>query len=199
MAELLKERSEMDPRYEWDLSTLYADDAAWEEAFAAIDSKMAELPAYAGKLHDAKELAEFLKKGTAVELEVDNLFSYASLRQSEDTRANAAQSMFARVYSKVVAFSASIAFADPEILSLPDETLDAFLKDPQLADYRFYLEKLIRQKPHTLSTTEEQLLASLGEVFGAPRQIANSLQDADMVFDPVKDKDGNEHEVAGSR
>lgn len=198
MAELLKERSEMDPRYEWDLSTLYADDAAWEEAFAAIDSKMAELPAYAGKLHDAKELAEFLKKGTAVELEVDNLFSYASLRQSEDTRANAAQSMFARVYSKVVAFSASIAFADPEILSLPDETLDAFLKDPQLADYRFYLEKLIRQKPHTLSTTEEQLLASLGEVFGAPRQIANSLQDADMVFDPVKDKDGNEHEVAGS-
>ena len=198
MAELLKERSEMDPRYEWDLSTLYADDAAWEEAFAAIDSKMAELPAYAGKLHDAKELAEFLKKGTAVELEVDNLFSYASLRQSEDTRADAAQSMFARVYSKVVAFSASIAFADPEILSLPDETLDAFLKDPQLADYRFYLEKLIRQKPHTLSTTEEQLLASLGEVFGAPRQIANSLQDADMVFDPVKDKDGNEHEVAGS-
>ncbi|MBQ4383749.1 MAG: oligoendopeptidase F [Firmicutes bacterium] len=198
MAELLKERSEMDPRYEWDLSTLYADDAAWEEAFAAIDSKMAELPAYAGKLHDAKELAEFLKKGTAVELEVDNLFSYASLRQSEDTRADAAQSMFARVYSKVVTFSASIAFADPEILSLPDETLDAFLKDPQLADYRFYLEKLIRQKPHTLSTTEEQLLASLGEVFGAPRQIANSLQDADMVFDPVKDKDGNEHEVAGS-
>ena len=198
MAELLKERSEMDPRYEWDLSTLYADDAAWEEAFAAIDPKMAELPAYAGKLHDAKELAEFLKKGTAVELEVDNLFSYASLRQSEDTRADAAQSMFARVYSKVVAFSASIAFADPEILSLPDETLDAFLKDPQLADYRFYLEKLIRQKPHTLSTTEEQLLASLGEVFGAPRQIANSLQDADMVFDPVKDKDGNEHEVAGS-
>lgn len=198
MAELLKDRSEMDPRYEWDLSTLYADDAAWEEAFAAIDPRMAELPAYAGKLHDAKELAEFLKKGTAVELEVDNLFSYASLRQSEDTRANAAQSMFARVYSKVVAFSASIAFADPEILSLPDETLDAFLKDPQLADYRFYLEKLIRQKPHTLSTTEEQLLASLGEVFGAPRQIANSLQDADMVFDPVKDKDGNEHEVAGS-
>lgn len=198
MAELLKERSEMDPRYEWDLSTLYADDAAWEEAFAAIDPKLASLPAYAGKLHDPKELANFLKEQTALELEIENLFSYASLRQSEDTRADAAQSMFARVYSKVVAFSASIAFADPEILSLPDETLDSFLKDPQLADYRFYLEKLIRQKPHTLSTTEEQLLASLGEVFGAPRQIANSLQDADMVFDPVKDKDGNEHEVAGS-
>ena len=198
MPELLKERSEMDPRYEWDLSTLYADDKAWEDAFNAIDPKLAALPAYAGKLHDAKELAAFLKARTEVELEIDNLFTYASLRQSEDTRADAAQSMFARVYSKVVAFSASIAFVDPEILALPDETLNALVNDPQLADYRFNLENLIRQKPHTLSTTEEQLLASLGEVFGAPRQIANSLQDADMVFDPVKDKNGNEHEVSGS-
>ncbi|MBQ6239321.1 MAG: oligoendopeptidase F [Firmicutes bacterium] len=198
MPELLKERSEMDPRYEWDLSTLYADDKAWEDAFNAIDPKLAALPAYAGKLHDAKELAAFLKARTEVELEIDNLFTYASLRQSEDTRADAAQSMFARVYSKVVAFSASIAFVDPEILALPDETLNALVNDPQLADYRFNLENLIRQKPHTLSTTEEQLLASLGEVFGAPRQIANSLQDADMVFDPVKDKNGTEHEVSGS-
>ena len=26
---VLKERKDMDPRYEWDLTTLFADDAAW--------------------------------------------------------------------------------------------------------------------------------------------------------------------------
>ena len=29
MAEALKERKDMDPAYQWDLSSLYTDDAAW--------------------------------------------------------------------------------------------------------------------------------------------------------------------------
>lgn len=39
MSETIKERSEMDPKYMWDLSTLYKDDAAWEEDLVALDRK----------------------------------------------------------------------------------------------------------------------------------------------------------------
>ena len=67
-----------------------------------------------------------------------------------------------------------------------------------LAPYRFVMEKLVRQKPHTLSEKEEALLARFGEVFAAPGQIADNLQDADLVFDPVKDAEGQEHELTGS-
>ena len=28
--EMLRERSEMDPQYQWDLTPMYRDDAAWE-------------------------------------------------------------------------------------------------------------------------------------------------------------------------
>ena len=36
MSEALKERKEMDPQYQWDLTKMYASDAEWEKAFAAI-------------------------------------------------------------------------------------------------------------------------------------------------------------------
>ena len=90
------------------------------------------------------------------------------------------------------------AFAEPEILALPEETLKAFLEDSQLAPYRFLMENLLRRKPHTLSAAEEQLLASFGEVISAPGEISDNLQDADLVFDPVTDSQGGQVEVTGS-
>lgn len=57
--------------------------------------------------------------------------------------------------------------------------------------------KLLRDKPHTLTANEEKLLASFGEVFSAPQQIAENLQDADLLFEPAKDSDGQIHEVTG--
>ena len=40
MSEALKERKEMAPQYQWDLTKMYASDAEWEKAFAAIDPKI---------------------------------------------------------------------------------------------------------------------------------------------------------------
>ena len=65
MAEVLKERNEIDPKYQWDLSDLYASDEAWEADFATIDGPIAELAAYQGKLKDAEVIAEFFAKQTA--------------------------------------------------------------------------------------------------------------------------------------
>ncbi|MBQ7063576.1 MAG: oligoendopeptidase F [Firmicutes bacterium] len=198
MPDVLKERSEMDPRYQWDLSTLYADDDAWEAAFAAIDSKLGDVPAMQGTLNTAENIRRYLEVSYAVEREIENLFCYASLRRSEDTRAEKAQSMIARAHSKLVQYFARVAWAEPEILALPEDQLQALVEDPLLADYKFILTKLLRRQPHTLSAAEEQLLAGLGEVFGAPRDISSSLMDADMVFDPVTDAEGQSHELSGS-
>ena len=56
----------------------------------------------------------------------------------------------------------------------------------------------MRQKPHTLSTSEETLLSSLQEALSASGDTAETLMDADLVFDSVKDSEGTEHEVTGS-
>ena len=72
------------------------------------------------------------------------------------------------------------------------------VQDEQLADHKFTMENLLRQKPHTLTASEEKILATFGEALGAPAEIADNLQDADMVFDAVQDGDGKTVEVTGS-
>ena len=103
-----------------------------------------------------------------------------------------------RIGSKYVKMAAALSFAQPEILSLPEETLTAIVNDPAVADYKFNLEDLLRGKPHTLTKAEEKLLASFGEVMSAPSEIYHNLEDADLLFDAVKDGSGETVEVTGS-
>lgn len=198
MPETLQERSQIDPHYQWDLTRMYANDAAWEEEFGALDAKIDALAGFAGKLDNAEGLRAFLDAEVRLDRALSNLYCYASMRRSEDTRATAAQSMYARIGTKYVRAVSVRAFAEPELLALPEETLRALVEDPALKEYRFALEDLLRRKPHTLSAAEEKLLASFGEVLGAPGEIADNLQDADLTFDSVQDGVGETVEVTGA-
>ena len=198
MPELLKERRELDPQFMWDLTSMYATDAEWEKALSTLEEAIRKAAAFQGRLTDAQSIAAYLDAATELGRTLSNLYCYASMRRSEDTRAEAAQSMYARINANYVKAISAIAFAEPEILSLPQQTLDDIADQECLKNHRFTLEKLLRQKPHTLSAAEEQLLAGFGEVFGAPAEIADNLQDADLVFDSVQDGEGHTVEVTGS-
>ena len=198
MPELLKERRELDPQFMWDLTSMYATDEEWEKALSTLEESIRKAAAFQGRLTDAQSIAAYLDAATELGRTLSNLYCYASMRRSEDTRAEAAQSMYARINANYVKAISAIAFAEPEILSLPQQTLDDIADQECLKNHRFTLEKLLRQKPHTLSAAEEQLLAGFGEVFGAPAEIADNLQDADLVFDSVQDGDGHTVEVTGS-
>ncbi|HPY99839.1 MAG TPA: oligoendopeptidase F [Clostridiales bacterium] len=198
MSETLRERAVMDPRFQWDLSTLYENDDAFESDLKTLDTLVDAAAAFRGKLNTAANIRAYMDAETQLERKLSDLFCYANLRRSEDTRAEAAQSMYMRIYGIYVQAVTRIAFAVPEILSLPEETLKAFATAPELESYAFSMDNLLRRKPHTLSEAEETLLARFGEVLEAPGEIADNLQDADMVFDAVKDGEGKEHEVTGS-
>ena len=198
MAEVLKERKEMDPAYQWDLSSLYKSDEEWEKDFAKIDEMTAEVAAFEGKLNNAHTVREFLDAQDRLSLLLEDVTSYASLRRQEDTRAEDAQKMWSKAYAKEVKAVAALSFAEPELLSLPEEVLEQLVNDPQTEPYKINLERIVRMKPHTLSAAEERLLAGFGEVLGAPGEIASNLMDADLTFEDVKDGEGNTVEVNDS-
>ncbi len=168
----MKERKNMDPAFQWDLSTLYKDDAAWEKDFAAVDADVDKVAAFQGKLNTAADIRACYDASTALERRFNNLLTYAMLRESEDTRDPAAQALMARGMSKYVAAGSRVSFAEPEILSLPAQQLKKIADDPVMEPYRFALEQLIDEKPHVLSAEEEQIMANFGEVFEAPKEIA---------------------------
>ncbi len=198
MSELLKDRNEIENQYKWDLTTLYESDEAWENALQELDTFVEESQKFVGTLKDAQSILAYLKWETNVNLKVEDVFCYTSLRHSEDTRDAKAMSMYSRAYGKAVMLSSATAFAVPEILSIPEETLKEIVQDPILADYTFVLEDLLRNQPHTLSAKEELILSTLQDALSASGEASDALRDADMTFDSVKDQDGNTREVTGS-
>ncbi|MBR3349514.1 MAG: oligoendopeptidase F [Solobacterium sp.] len=196
MSERFKERNEIEEQYKWDLSALFENDAKWEEALAALDEKTADIESWNGRLNTAANIREFLDLYEKTSQNVEDIATYAFLRNAEDTRASDAQSMYARAYSKIVAIESRAAFWRPEILSLGEEKLKEIILDECLKPYEFLMKDLLRMASHTLSGKEEQLLAAFGEALGASGRIANTLMDADMVYDSVVDQDGNEREVS---
>ena len=86
MPEILKERSELDPQFQWDLTPMFENDAAWETALDSLDADIESLAAFAGKLTDAVTIGAYLDASTEVGRKVERLYCYASQRHDEDTR-----------------------------------------------------------------------------------------------------------------
>ncbi len=194
----VKERSEIQQQYKWDLTSLFESDEKWEEKLASLKGQQQVALSYQGKLDNAQTIYQYLKWDYSITSDLSDLFCYASLRHSEDTRDSNATSMYSRIYSLYVEISSASAFARPEILSLDDDKLKAIIEDDQLKDYRFMLEDLYREKKHTLSAKEEIVISSFGESFAAASEISESLRDSDLTFDDITDGEGKKYPLSES-
>ena len=176
----------------WAVEDIYPTEEAWSQALSESASLPEELAAYQGKLGEsAGTLLSYLTRMEEISHQADRLFVYAMLRADEDTANSTHQAMKGKCFSFLVSLSSATAFEGPELVAIPDETLDAFYaQEPGLTKYRRYLTKARLEKPHILSQAEEKLLAGAAEVGAAPSNIFNTLNNADMTFPAVTDSEG---------
>ncbi|HEV7226655.1 MAG TPA: oligoendopeptidase F, partial [Pirellulales bacterium] len=66
----------------------------------------------------------------------------------------------------------------------------------ELAPYRLSLERLLRDRPHTLGDREEKLLAMQSEVAGSAGQIFRQLNNADLKFGTIENDKGRRIELS---
>lgn len=189
MAQELKKRSEMDPKYQWRLTDIYADDAAFEADFQAVARMVKDFAAFEGKVQDDPRAA--IRAYFAIDRKMDKLYGYASMKHDEDSGNDAYQAAYSRTRSLYVQAMSTAAFMEPELLAMPEESLRALIEDADFADYSVYLSSLLRQKPHCLDAAQEQLLAAAGEVLGGPHDIFNMFDSVDVPFPEVTDEDGH--------
>lgn len=199
MAAKVRKRSEIETKYLWDITRLFESDEKWEQLFATLDEKIDTLNAYVGTLSQgADRLKAFLDANFCVERDIENLYTYAFLRKTEDSREEAAQSMVTRMESKLAKFYATVSFYEPEVLAMDEAKLQEYVNADVLKEYAFVLDNLLREKEHTLSEKEEKILAGMSEIANAADNISSMLMDADMTFAPIKGEDGEETPVTSS-
>ena len=187
----LKNRREMDPKFQWKLSDIFETQAAWEQAFQNAKKAVDTLGALEGTLKQSpQQLKAGLDQIYAATQQVELVYLYANLFKSGDNGDPEAQRLEGRAMSLYVALSTALSFVDPEILSIPKAELDAWLRLPELQEYRHILEDTDRMRPYSLPKEQEKMLAQLADAAGAPDEAFTMLESVDMTFPDITGEDG---------
>lgn len=184
------ERKDVENKYKWKVEDIFPSDEAWEKSFSQAEM-MIDFSEFEGKLGDRQIMVRFTQKDQETSKKLERLHLYAHMRHDEDTRIAKYTAMQSRAMSLIVKYSSAIAFVQPELTALPEETLRAYACDPELKDYDYFFRQLIKDKPHILSSQEERLLAMGGEVYSQFQNVFSMIDNADIQLGEVTDSEGN--------
>ncbi len=176
-----------DPRYVWDLSMLFKDDAAWEAERVALLAEAPQLAALReGFGRDAASLRAALDRLSAVNQRLRRLWTYASAQASTDNRNPRNQERSGQARALGGQLSSATAWVDGAIRALGAERIEAFLRaEPGLARHRVRLQEAQRLARHQLTPEAETALAALAPTMGATTQIRTLLVTTDIDWPTI--------------
>lgn len=192
--EELKSRKEMDPRYLWRLEDMIPSDEAYDELEKETRERISAFKALESHVKD--DPAKAVKDYFAFSLPAEKCYVFASMRRDEDGADPAAQARFARAQQLNTDCATAASFLEPELLSLPEETLKALTEDPCMQDYDSYLKGLMRFKPHSLSAEEEKLMALSSDPLTVSSDAFGMLDSVDLPMPEVLCEDGNRQKLS---
>lgn len=200
MEEKMRTRKEIEPQYKWQPEHIYPTQEAWEEDFAFVKERMAELAACAGTLAQGREaVLRALTLYAQVTERLMRLYTYAGTNLNSDNSDAFFQGLSARVQSLAAQAGAAAAFLTPELLALEEKALKGYIEDPAFADFDTFLSELEHIRPYTLSTQMETVLANASEPLSGASNIYDMLTDVDMKLGKVRGEDGKMVELTHAR
>ncbi|MCL2193075.1 MAG: oligoendopeptidase F [Treponema sp.] len=184
-------RSETALENTWDLSKLFANDEAWYEGLDEYEKTAERISAFRGTLaKSAESLADYMDFSRDLGILGERLGYYALLRQSEDEGSGTARTMSGKITMATAKAEAAAAWERPEILAIPESDTEKFIAHPRMVDYRVYLERILRYRPHILSDKEERIIAQHSEGEGTPGETFSVLTNVDLDFGTIDTPEG---------
>jgi oligoendopeptidase F len=188
-----RDRAKVEDKYRWNLTDIYSSVAAWRAEKARVAAEVPRIRTFAGKLGTSPQvLADALETASRLEKELSRLYVYASMLADEDTRASEPQGMQQEMQQLFAEFQAQASFMEPEILRVGSATIERFLAaEPRLSTtYAFPLRDIVRRAPHTLTDSEEKILADALPLAGSASNIYGILANADFPYPRIALSDG---------
>ncbi|MBE6645688.1 MAG: oligoendopeptidase F [Ruminococcaceae bacterium] len=191
------ERNEIDAKYKWDLSVIYADDSAFLKEYANTEKLVKGFASHEKTMcKSARGFFAAFEDMAKIEEVIDRLWQYASLNFSVDTSNNNYQALAAKVQSLAVAAGEVSWFFTPYILKLDASVIDGwFTECPELSKYRRRVDKILREKPYTLTDECEKLLSKIQDCLGSHSNIRSIFSNSDIRYGKIKNEEGKSVEL----
>jgi len=188
----IRERSEIATEYKWKLEDLYPSDEAWNKAKQEVVARFDEMTQFQGKLaSSASTLLKCLELDSLISKEFGRLYCYASMKSDEDTSNSKYMGFKQQMQQLGTDYNSITAYITPEIAKMDKQQIDTFMEQqPGLKVYKMALYNILRMKPHTLSESEEKILAEAGLMADGPSSIYTVFSNAELPYPEIKLSDG---------
>lgn len=195
--EKILKREDIDQKYKWNLNDIYENWEGWDADLEKVKKLMKEIPKYRGKIKNSpEEFIKLVKMEDELSKLTDEIYLYPYLMRDLDSTDEEASKRIQEIMALYTQYSATVAWINPEILEIPQETLIKWIdENKELEDYRFNFMELYRLEGHVLDAEKEKLLSYYGQFMGAPGDIYKELTTSDIKWNEVELSTGEKTKV----
>ena len=186
----MEKRSQIDNRYKWDFSDYFKNDEEWESGYKEILPIINSIKEYNGKLNTKESILNCFKLLERLSIQLEALYIYANCKRDEDVSNTKYQAMLNKILSILTEYDVACSFIEPQLSKLEDKFLKKLLEDNDFKDYKKLLHDIIREKPHILSESCEEILSLVSSYKDAFSQIHSNFESGDLKFNKVKNSKG---------
>lgn len=189
-------RSEAAKSDQWNLSSLFNNDAEWDAALKEIAAAKTGILTYKNDFSTpetvtAETLLGCLQAVEKAEKIAEKAGNYAFLMKSADESDPKNIERISRFMMAATELSAETSWFLPALLQISETVLRGWL-DPAgkmgqaFAPYKVFIEKQLRLKAHTLSEAEEKILSLLAEPHDTAHRSFSTLTNVDLRFGSIE-------------
>lgn len=194
------ERKDVPDKFKWDNSILYKSTIDWQKDRESIEKQIEKLRTLKGTMSEkADNFYAVLRLYFDIYKGYYKLSDYAFRLADEDLRISQNQSLNQQATNLGTTFGEASSFINPEILKIEPERIKKFFDEkPELSEFKFFVNDILRLKQHTLSEREEQILASAGAISSTMTEVHSIFDNAEKPNPKVKLSTGEEVELSSA-
>lgn len=199
MKEQPVKRSEAAPEDTWDLTVMYPGRDEWEKDLAEALKLPAALAARRGKASSSPDdLLETVHTILAATRKAEKVFTYAHMINDQDLSDPSGSEMSQKAMDLLTSLSTSLSWFNPEVLSVPEKTMNGWLRETPLSEYSVWLEDILRNRPHILSAGEERIIALASDATRGYSYTFSKLNNVEIParFPSVTDSSGKSMKIS---
>ena len=166
-------------KYRWSSEDIYENIEQWEKDYkiAAADY---DFSAFKGKLCVKSSFVECMNKLRNISRLIEKLSVYAYMKHDEDTRDSTYDALLSKIEMLGIKISTETAFITPELTSMDDAVLNAYVSDEDLKAHKYFLQCILKNKIHVLSESEERILSLSADAMSSFSDIFKKIDNADL-------------------
>lgn len=176
---------EIEEKYTFDLTKMYKDLNEFDKCLNDAKKYLVAFDKFKGKLNNKEILLNYFIQMSEMKVQVYSLLDFINTSADLKMNDNDIKVRKNMLESFLNEFSVNNVPIDVELSKLDDKLLDDCINDIRFKDYKIKLESIKRNKVHTLSEKEENIVALMGSFSSGFEDIYKNIMNNDLSYEPV--------------